>query len=1231
MARRCLTPPFLLALLAIGCTKQGELTLHGAVQKGPFVVGSSIELSLLDAQLNPTGQVFNTQTVNDRGEFDIAFSSSGPVALKGVGFYYNEISGSLSTASITLRAFYVPSGTGRQSAYVNLVTHLTTQRIMALVRQGTPFVEAVAQAETELRQQLGLTPSSYQPALSGIEMNLAGGDDDDNAYLLAVSSVLAKMAADRGGSLDANLQELLNGTAIDLEDGTLSPELKSQVQQAARTLPIRQVAELLATRLSETGSTAEVPDMNRVLDQDGDGLANRSDNCPLHPNHLQENGDGDGQGDACDPCPETQCERGCLPRDAEAGRSADLCVSPCGSDADCEAGARCALPPAPSTPGVCALPCDPLASACSAPLGCYLAHLASIPGGKDGTPSGGDPLATSTQRFVCAPAVLFGTAAEGDACPQWSMPGAPAAAPVSCGPGLACVRAPGDVFTCTRPCNPAQPACDGQACETPPGGDFSVCALPPGQRDDPCDQGTCAAPLTCVEAMFGCPEGLPRCCKSVGSAGEPCDKGGTCNAGLSCVGEGCPGTSAMRGPCCLATGGADQPCHPDGQCNQGEGLVCVGGPPGYCPNGAGRCCKRTGGPNQPCDSAGSCQDGLSCTMTPSCTNAGPCCVAVGGPGEPCDAAGACKTEGYVCGNSTTCNGAGMMRCCVPAGGDRQPCLPNRTCSEPTLGCSSGPQTGNLCGGPECCLLTGDLYQACGQMGACKDPSLGCGPAPAGQSCLYGLEQCCVPVGGEGEPCRQTPMAGMQCDDSNLSCVSSPACPGGRQCCQKSGGLGQPCRTSDPSSQCDPGLACQWASGGAMISTCVAAGGLGQPCRPWAPGASRCDTGLSCSNQPGVPESCVAAGGQGEPCLENGTCDEAYLACGPSATCPSGSAAPCCYRIPSGAKDQPCGPADACNTSLQCTSLACPNGLTKCCEPPFPACVGGTCSAPSSTCIESVQCAPNSSCCVPSGNERQPCTIDGQCNASLVCATSTACPGGLGRCCMAAGGVDQPCLSGSACTSGFCVASPSCPNGLAECCKPAPACTAGGTCNEAGRVCAFSSKCSSGAMVDQCCVPFGARGQACGPQHTCGGAPLECVQDPAQCSAGLQECCLEPGAAGQPCAAGDACNAGLTCFSNLPQGSCSPGSPLSKCCLPAGAQGERCLPGGTCSGDLVCLSPWAPGTPSQCSNPAENCCKAVPTGGMNEACGAADSCDSGLSCQWSDPMRPCPMGLSKCCY
>jgi hypothetical protein len=284
------------------------VALRGAVQKGPFILGSTVSIVPLDATGNPTGDAFATQTTNDRGEFAVDFEVAGAVSLEGTGFYYNEATGSLSTAPLTLRAIYVIEESGEQSATINLFTHLAFNRVKQLLLEGASYADAVTQAEQELVVALGIGYPGFEPMLAGVELDLAGGDSDANAYLLAVSAVLSDAALRAaGGSLgqvDARLQELVNALSLDLaDDGAIDPTIASRLREAKLGLDTDAIEQALGVRFAEIGEDAPVPDMDRILDQDEDGVHNPADNCRRDPNATQDDGDSDGIGDVCDPCP----------------------------------------------------------------------------------------------------------------------------------------------------------------------------------------------------------------------------------------------------------------------------------------------------------------------------------------------------------------------------------------------------------------------------------------------------------------------------------------------------------------------------------------------------------------------------------------------------------------------------------------------------------------------------------------------------------------------------------------------------------------------------------------------------------------------------------------------------------------------------------------------------------------------------------------------------------------
>lgn len=291
-----------------------RVTLSGAVQKGPFVLGTTVSVSPVDSSGNPTGQFFSTQTINDLGEFNLEFSYTGLVSLEGNGFYYNEVTGALSDAQLVLRAYYEVSEAGTQSAYINSITHLSYNRVKALMDSGEDYENALAQAEEELRTAMEIGPPGFDPQADGIEMNILGGENLANAYLFAVSAVLvqAAMISEGIGSVDAKLQELISTISLDLgNDGDISSDLKDLLYEAQLALDRLGVMDMLAQRLALIGSDATVPDLDLVLDLDRDGQVNADDCLIYDPQRWTGHADGDADGHDHIRCGGDDCDDDC--------------------------------------------------------------------------------------------------------------------------------------------------------------------------------------------------------------------------------------------------------------------------------------------------------------------------------------------------------------------------------------------------------------------------------------------------------------------------------------------------------------------------------------------------------------------------------------------------------------------------------------------------------------------------------------------------------------------------------------------------------------------------------------------------------------------------------------------------------------------------------------------------------------------------------------------------------
>lgn len=277
--------------------------LAGAVQKGPFILGTTISVSPLTAEGGPTGAYFEAASSNDLGEFEVDGVPVGPVALAADGFYFDELRGGLSQAPLTLRALHHAKD-GGTSAHIHPWTHLAEPRARALLSQGLAIDDALAQAEAEVAAKLGIGPPGLALVGPAGQASVSGPDNLDNAYAFAVGVVFARAAAtsDRDAP-EAALQLALNTAGAALAGGDALPSaLAEQLAAAEAGLDVAAVQAALDARLAALGLPPG-PDLRRALDQDFDGVANHDDNCPQASNADQADGDGDGIGDACDLCP----------------------------------------------------------------------------------------------------------------------------------------------------------------------------------------------------------------------------------------------------------------------------------------------------------------------------------------------------------------------------------------------------------------------------------------------------------------------------------------------------------------------------------------------------------------------------------------------------------------------------------------------------------------------------------------------------------------------------------------------------------------------------------------------------------------------------------------------------------------------------------------------------------------------------------------------------------------
>ena len=263
---------------------ESDVEIVGAVQKGPFVIGSTVTVNRLSSDAVNTDSTVITNTIDDLGRFNFSLDEgSDLIELSATGYYRNEITGELSQGTITLRSVIGLSDQEEQTAYINPLTHLTSQRIRSLISESDlQFEDAQSQAESEFLIAFSeVIPNSAEndfTSLSIYDDELSSG----SSYLLAVSSILYRYALSRSNinstNPDAELTLLLNELEADFgEDGAIGD---TPLLESLRAIIPEIDPSIVSSNVDDwiDGLDGfERVDINEYLDTDLDGVFNLLD------------------------------------------------------------------------------------------------------------------------------------------------------------------------------------------------------------------------------------------------------------------------------------------------------------------------------------------------------------------------------------------------------------------------------------------------------------------------------------------------------------------------------------------------------------------------------------------------------------------------------------------------------------------------------------------------------------------------------------------------------------------------------------------------------------------------------------------------------------------------------------------------------------------------------------------------------------------------------------------
>jgi hypothetical protein len=255
-------------------TVNSSYVANGQAQKGPLSNGSIIIATELDNSLNSNGKTLTTQTFNNLGSFRVSNITTNLVDFLATGYYMNELTGELSTSTLSISGFADVLIDSTPS--VNILTSLQRLRAKALVLSGSSYASALIQSRNEVLSAFNIDYSKVNGLGPLYSMQINGTGDQD-AVLLAVSSILSQMATTaaiaHNSSQAAELTNYINTIASDIQlTGKLQNiNIINDRNTAGRILPLSAVRSNVENYYANAGIPLIAPKFEEWVDKDGSG------------------------------------------------------------------------------------------------------------------------------------------------------------------------------------------------------------------------------------------------------------------------------------------------------------------------------------------------------------------------------------------------------------------------------------------------------------------------------------------------------------------------------------------------------------------------------------------------------------------------------------------------------------------------------------------------------------------------------------------------------------------------------------------------------------------------------------------------------------------------------------------------------------------------------------------------------------------------------------------------